>query len=153
MYKGAASAADLGTRVAVSDNISTTLKQSRVRFSAVAGETYHIAVAGRSASQECGIQLNLVRPPANNNFAQARVVNVSTNSELGVSGTNVGATKQTGEPDLNGDAANTTTVWFRFKAPASGLISIDTLGSPTLADTVLAVYGRGDQRPDAGRGQ
>jgi serine protease len=140
VYKGAASAADLGTRVAVSDNMSATVKQSRVAFSAVAGETYHIAVAGRSASQECAIQLNLKRPPANDHFAQAREVNVSMNAETGYSGTNIGATKQSGEPNLNGDAANTTTVWFRFEAPASGLITIDTLGSPTLADTVLAVY-------------
>ncbi|MBY6243812.1 S8 family serine peptidase [Methylosinus sp. Sm6] len=140
VFRGATSVTSRGVQVAVNDNISSTVKQSRVSFNARAGETYHIVVAGKTSSEECSIQLNVTRPPANDNFAKASVVTLSASSEVGVAGGNFGATKETDEPNLNGDAANTSTVWFRFTAPATGLITLDTEGSPTLDDTVLGVY-------------
>jgi hypothetical protein len=139
VFKGASSAASRGTTIAASDNISATVKQSRVSFTAAAGVTYHIVVAGRTVTEECSITLNVTRPPTNDNFAQARVVSLPLATAVGVSGSNVGATKQAGEPNLNGDAANTTTVWFRFTAPETGLLTIDTIGSE-MVDTVLAAY-------------
>jgi hypothetical protein len=140
VYRGATSVTRYGALVASNDNVAALTKQSRVAFDAVAGQTYHIVVAGKTAADECSLQLNLSRPPSNDEFDRARIVNVPTTSEVGVAGSNVGATKQRYEPNLNGDAANKTTVWFRFTAPTSGLITLDTQGSPTLTDTVLAVY-------------
>ncbi|MBY6243811.1 S8 family serine peptidase [Methylosinus sp. Sm6] len=140
VYRGATSVTSRGTVVATNDNISSTVKQSRVTFNALAGQTYHIVVAGKRATEECSITLNVSRPPLNNNFAQATVVKLPVATEVGVAGSNDGATKETGEPSLNGDAANTSTVWFRFTAPETGVLYLDTSGSPTLTDTVLAVY-------------
>jgi murein DD-endopeptidase MepM/ murein hydrolase activator NlpD len=64
-----------------------------------------------------------------------------------------GATIETGEPAMC--ASWGATVWFRFTAPASGMITIDTFGSNY--DTVLAVYPLGSNtwiacNDDAGTG-
>lgn len=139
VYRGATAVTSLGTLVAQNDNASATERTSSVTFTAVAGQTYHIVVAGKTVAEECSIALNLLRPPANDNFAQARAVTVLATQELGVGGSNVGATKEVGEPNHNGNPANTSTVWFRFRAPVSGPITLDTEGSG-LSDTVLAVY-------------
>jgi subtilisin family serine protease len=139
VYEGATSASSLGTRIAQSDNVSATDKTSSVTYSALAGRTYHIVVAGKTTADECTVSLNISRPPANDKFTRAREVTVSATQEAGVGGSNVGATKEVGEPDHNGGADHRSTVWFRFTAPVSGPITIDTEGSP-LADTVLAVY-------------
>lgn len=139
VFRGAVSAASRGTTVASNDDISASVRQSRVTFNAVAGTTYHIVVAGRTAAEECSITLNVKRPPTNDNFAAARSLFVPIGGAVGVSGNNIGATKQTGEPNLNGDAANSSTVWFRFTAQETGIVTIDTIGSE-IADTVLAAY-------------
>jgi serine protease len=139
VYRGATAVTSLGARVALSDNISSSVKQSKVSFSAVANTTYHIVVAGRTAAEECSISLNFTRPPLNDNFAQARVVNLPLATETGAQGSNARSTRQAGEPTLGGDPANNTTVWFRFTAPETNILTIDTLGSE-IVDTVLAVY-------------
>ena len=59
VYTGA-SVGTLGVPVAQNNNISATNKASRVTFTAVAGTTYRIAVAGRGAKPECTVQLNVV---------------------------------------------------------------------------------------------
>src|SRR5581483_8524117 len=54
-----------------------------------------------------------------------------------VSLTNIGATKQPGEPDHAGNPGGKS-VWFRWTAPASGTATITTGGSNF--DTLLAAY-------------
>lgn len=142
VYQGATSAARLGPAVAVNDDFDPSSAASRVSFRAVAGQTYHIAVAGKAGEQGCAVSLNLTRPPSNDDFARAIAVAVGARSEVGVSGGNIGATRERNEPNHNGTAANTTSVWYKFTAPVSGPITLDTEGS-ALADTVLAVY-KGD---------
>lgn len=74
--------------------------------------------------------------PANDSFANAITM---TGSSVQVTGTNVAATKQAGEP--NHAAANAPSghsTWWKWTAPGSGSTTIDTLGSNF--DTVLAVY-------------
>lgn len=138
VYTGATSVTSRGTRVALSDNITPTLVQSSVSFSAVAGTTYHIVVLGKTAADECNIQLNVTRPPLNDNFARATVVTVPVVTEVNVSGSNARSTLETGEPAPNGNSASKTTVWFRFKALETKVITLDTFGSNF--DTVLSVY-------------
>jgi subtilisin family serine protease len=141
VYRGATSVAGLaGKLIASNDNVSATEKASRATFNATAGQTYHIVVAGKTSSEQCFVALNLTRPPANDDFLGAQAVTVSATTEFGLAGSNVLATKQTGEPDHNGNSGATTSVWYKFVAPVSGPITIDTEGSPTLTDTVLAIY-------------
>lgn len=73
-------------------------------------------------------------PPVNNNFASATVIS-------GLSGTlttsNVDATKESGEPNHAGNSGGTS-IWFRWTAPSSVTMSVDTYGSDV--DTLLGVY-------------
>lgn len=73
-------------------------------------------------------------PPANDNFAAATTLTGSTTS---ATGTNVNATKETGEPNHGGDAGGKS-VWWNWTAPSSGNVVIDTNGSSY--DTTLGVY-------------
>ncbi len=79
--------------------------------------------------------LTVLTPPANDNFSDAASVSGLTGT---INGTNVNATGETGEPihwNLSGTASS---VWYRWTAPATGLASLDTVGSSL--DTILAVY-------------
>ena len=76
----------------------------------------------------------LAAPPANDNFADATVL---TGLPASAGGTNTEATIQTSEPDETGGEGGTS-VWWRWTAPASGWVEINTTGSDF--DTVLAVY-------------
>ncbi len=73
-------------------------------------------------------------PPPNDNFASAITLTGSTTS---ANGTNVNATKETGEPNHGGDAGGKS-VWWNWMAPSSGTVVIDTNGSSF--DTTLGVY-------------
>jgi len=71
-------------------------------------------------------------PPANDNFANADVP-----SAFPVTGTNVDATKEAGEPNHAGDAGGHS-VWYRVTAASSGVLSVSTCGSDF--DTLLGIY-------------
>lgn len=74
-------------------------------------------------------------PPANDNFANATVIgNISGN----VTGTNVQATKETGEPNHAGNAGGHS-VWYKWTAPALNYSATFTLKNSNF-DTLLAVY-------------
>jgi hypothetical protein len=72
--------------------------------------------------------------PANDNFANAQVISGNSGT---VTGSNVGATKETGEPNHAGNAGGAS-VWYRWTPSTSGSATIDTIGSNF--DTLLAVY-------------
>jgi hypothetical protein len=75
-------------------------------------------------------------PPANDNFSAAQVLNGCSGS---VSGTNVGATRQAGEPIHSPDGVSSSrSVWYQWTAPSSGSTTVTTKGSGF--DTVLGVY-------------
>ena len=73
-------------------------------------------------------------PPPNDNFVNAQVV---TGMVFMVSGNNVGATKEPGEPNHAGNSGGAS-VWYRWTAPSSGNFTLDTIGSDF--QTLLAVY-------------
>ncbi|MCC6414443.1 MAG: immunoglobulin domain-containing protein, partial [Opitutaceae bacterium] len=79
--------------------------------------------------------LTLASPPANDNFADAELM---TGASTTANGTTVGATGETGEPIHYNSNGTASSIWYRWTAPASGNVTIDTLGSTI--DTVLAVY-------------
>jgi hypothetical protein len=76
-------------------------------------------------------------PPANDNFADAQRVGIGVE----YSGSLAEATAELGEPQHNGFSPRQS-VWFRYRAPRSGPLTIDTGGSE--ADTILAVYAGSD---------
>ena len=72
--------------------------------------------------------------PANDSFANAQLLTGASGS---VTGSNVGATAEAGEPDHAGTPA-TSSVWYRWTAPSTTLLHLDTSGSSFYA--ALAVY-------------
>ena len=70
----------------------------------------------------------------NDDFANRITI---TGSSATVIGTNVGATKQAGEPNHAGNTGGKS-VWYTWTAPTTGTATIDTLGSSF--DTLLAIY-------------
>ena len=73
-------------------------------------------------------------PPANDDFANTQVITGSSGS---VSGTNVNATKEPGEPNHGGDAGGKS-VWYRWQSPSTGTVTFTTAGSNF--DTTLGIY-------------
>ncbi len=121
------------TLVAVNDDIEIgrTL-QSCVRFTAQAGTTYYLALAGfEDASGTYALNLNA----GNDLFADALVL---TGASGTVTGQNYAASKEPGEPAHAGNQGGRS-VWFRWTAPTTGQASFDTGGLPP-GDTVLAAY-------------
>jgi hypothetical protein len=76
-------------------------------------------------------------PPANDNFANAQIISGCSGT---VTGTNVGATKEVGEPTNPDSAGSRRSVWYNWQAPSTGNVTVTTLGSDF--DTTLAVYTR-----------
>lgn len=75
-------------------------------------------------------------PPPNDNLANAQTI---TNCSGSVTGTNILATREAGEPSHD-PAGNpgAASVWYHWTAPATGSVTIDTIGSNY--DTMLGVY-------------
>lgn len=82
----------------------------------------------------CLRQLLLAQTPLNDAFPGPLTLGGSTNT---LTGSNVGATREWGEPSHAGIPA-TASLWWTWIAPESGTAIVDTLGSTF--DTVLAVY-------------
>ena len=123
------------TTVAQNDDVSRYDLTSAVTFTAVAGTTYYIDVDGyRGATGTVVLNLNEVQAPGNDNFANAAVI---TGTSAQWTGTNVGATLQSGEP-RNAGVPGGASVWVAWTASASGTVTLDTHGSNF--DTTLGVY-------------
>ncbi len=73
-------------------------------------------------------------PVPNDRFSNAQVIGGSSGS---VTGSNVGANKEGGEPD-HADNPGGSSIWYRWTAPATGQYGLNTVGSSF--DTLLAVY-------------
>jgi len=72
--------------------------------------------------------------PANDMFANRYII---TGTNIVVTGSNVGATKELGEPDHDGDSGGAS-IWWSWRAPMNGVATVSTEGSSF--DTVLGVY-------------
>jgi len=108
-------------------------------FPAVAGTTYRVAVDGWSTSAtydegSISLSLSLVDPPPNDNFADATVLAGSSDD---VTGSSLNGSRESYEPYHAGWTPHRS-VWYRWRAPATGPVTIDTAGSAF--DTVLGVY-------------
>lgn len=124
------------TLVDGNNDISGSNPRSRVTFSVTAGTTYRIAVDGRNGDSGA-VVLNwneVTGPPVNDSFNNAIALAGSTGS---TTGTNINATKQSGEPNHAGNTGGSS-IWYRWTPAAGGQVTFNTLGSTF--DTLLAVY-------------
>ncbi len=101
-----------------------------VNFVAHQGTTYHIEVNGYSGSPPDGagpFALSVVQTPAplNDDFTNAIVLSGNSNT---VTGSNIGATSEPGEPEQSySDLGNS--IWWEWTAPADGMLTLSTAGS------------------------
>ncbi len=128
------------TEVASNDDFGG-LQTSRVEFMAHEGVTYRIAVDGYMGSDEVAtgdVRFRLAQseePPPNDSFNTPTLLN-GINAFRSYD-SNVGATKETSEPN-HGSNAGGASVWYSWTAPANSQVVLDTAGSDF--DTLLAVY-------------
>ena len=101
-------------------------------FLSIMGQLTHLS--GSDASGMAQRYGGVFQPPANDNFAARRAIFGATGT---LNGSNVGATKEPGEPDHAGETGGAS-VWYSWTAPASGSVTIDTRQSSF--DTLLHVY-------------
>lgn len=108
---------------------------SEAEFTATGGTTYWIAVDGKEGTAG-SFQLFLEGPAPNDDFGKAQPLGggLPVNWEFA---SNRFATKQVEEPDHAGNEGGAS-VWFKWTAPRSGTVSVDTCGSGF--DTLLGVY-------------
>lgn len=109
---------------------------SAVHFTPVSGTVYKIAVSGYNSGDTGTIDLDLKQGPipANDSFASATAV---TGPTVDVTGSNISASKETGEPNHAGNAGGAS-IWYSWSAPAAGEYTIETCGSSF--NTLLHVY-------------
>jgi alpha-tubulin suppressor-like RCC1 family protein len=120
-----------GTNVVGATNASITLNNVQ----AVNAGSYRAVVNNAVGSMTSKVAiLTVITPPPNDNFGQRIPI---PGLSVIVMGSNVGATKQSGEPNHAGNAGSSS-VWYSWGAPANGLVTIDTAGS--VFNTLLAVY-------------
>ena len=78
--------------------------------------------------------------PTNDDFSAAILL---TGTNVVVTGSNVNATKEPGEPDHAGNSGGKS-IWWDWQSPQSGYVTISTAGSTSIyggpLDTVLGVY-------------
>jgi hypothetical protein len=90
---------------------------TKVSFDAVKGKTYRISVDGYSgASGAFKLGLTQAEPPPNDDIANAEPLSGKT---AVAAGTNVGATREDGEPANSWYSLNGS-VWYRWTAPTTG---------------------------------
>ncbi|GAA5127857.1 hypothetical protein JIN84_08090 [Luteolibacter yonseiensis] len=107
----------------------------RESIAATAGTTYHISVVGKSGVQgafKLGIRAN--GPPANDNFAN-RIV-IPAGLPVSLSGSNLSATLETGEPYFMDNRAS---VWYQWTAPSTGNFRINTI-FPHNSEPVIRIF-------------
>jgi uncharacterized delta-60 repeat protein len=110
---------------------------SQVSMVVTNGQTLLISVNGfNGLAGFIQLNWNLAPLPANDSFANAVTLDTSTLWNT-VTGNNLGATAESGEPSHAGFPANHS-VWYKWTAPQDGEVQMDTMGSSM--DTVLAVY-------------
>ena len=119
-------------------------RQSEVSFAAQQGVVYHIAVDGYSGATGA-IVLNWEQAggggpgpgpgPGGSTFSSRPGISGASGR---VTGSNVGASKEFGEPNHAGNTGGASVNWWSWTAPATGTVTFDTQGSDF--DTLLAVY-------------
>ena len=97
-----------------------------IRFNAVMGTTYRIAVGSGPENDTEGnflLDIHVFTPPPNDNFTNAQ--QLSPALPISVSGSTIDAGAETGEPNHGEEFGALTSVWYRWTPSAGGPVSID----------------------------
>ncbi len=125
------------TNVACNDDTGGG-QQSAVSFTPVPGTTYFIEVASYGATSG-QLTLNVLPGVSNDDFAGA--IPISATPYANTQDT-TNATTAPDDPLLScgwqGSAQHSRSVWYRFTAPANGILHVDTANSSY--DTLLAIW-------------
>jgi hypothetical protein len=110
-------------------------------YTAAAGTVYKIAVSSDDDVGDEGdfvLDIHRPQPPANDAFADAQTIGPTL--PITVNGTTIDATEQdaAGEPTHKGFNDPLHSVWYRWTAPVSETVQIDTCGAAFLS--ALSVY-------------
>jgi len=135
LYTG--TAVDALTDVIGNDDISATVKQSRIsRFAVQPGEIYLLAVDGKNRARG-SIRLNftLEAGALYDKFLDAKPLSANTWSD---SRSNASYSAESGEPAHAGVGPASKSVWYQWTPQVSGSAIVTTRGSAL--DTRLAVY-------------
>lgn len=103
------------------------------------GTVYHFKV-GNPVLGSGGVttmNLNFSAAPANDDFAAAEVL---SGDNWDISEATTSATLESSEPDTGYTDSDRVSVWYRWTAPYTGDVQLDTAGSAFVEDSVLAVY-------------
>ncbi|HEX2853553.1 MAG TPA: PQQ-binding-like beta-propeller repeat protein [Opitutaceae bacterium] len=120
--------------VASNDNEAAGKITSKVSFNAVAGTSYQIAVDGKGGATGLAV-LNLLLQAGNDAFTSAQPL---TGRSFAVDGSNVTATRETGEPLILGRPGGRS-LWYNWVAPATRRYHVSAFATGT-ADTMLGIY-------------
>ena len=129
----------VGSLLELASNDDSVGLQSAVTIPVAAGVTYHCAVDGYS-SNEGQVVLNYAFMPGgggsqpNDNFASRTALIGNTTA----TGSNIGATGETGEISHAGVSVPLASVWWSWEAPDDGSVTVSTALSDF--DTTLAAY-------------
>ena len=136
-YEGTAVAA---LAALAGDDDSGSGLSSKIAFHVDAGDVVWVSVDGvrndNGTVEQGRVALNwqLTPAPSNDLFARGVAIGGASGS---VRGNNEGAWSENGEPSHDYNTPNSS-IWYRWRAPASGLATFNTEGSNF--DTILAVY-------------
>jgi len=125
------------TDVIGNDDISTTVKQSRIsRFAVQPGEIYMLAVDGKNRARgSIRLNFNLEAGALYDNFSDAKPVNANSWSD---SRSNATYSSESGEPSHAGVGPASKSVWYLWTPQVTGTATVTTSGSQL--DTRLGVY-------------
>ena len=102
--------------------VASTAGDCVFRFAATGGQNYKIAIDTGFDVGAFTFRLRQPAPPANDAFANAEAIGPSL--PITISRSNVDATIEPNEPVING--ADGRSVWFKWTAPASMSVRLDT---------------------------
>ncbi|MGA3171626.1 MAG: immunoglobulin domain-containing protein [Chthoniobacteraceae bacterium] len=93
-----------------------------------------ISVGNLLGAVNSATEFTVLSTPANDDFANSTPLAGAT---VHVTGANVGATREPGEPEIEGNPGGAS-VWWNWTPPVTGVYAVSTLGSNF--DTLLAVF-------------
>jgi hypothetical protein len=110
----------------------TTFPFCSLRFGAMAGTTYRIAVSGFGEEEEGEFELDIhpFSPPPNDEFASAQPIGPAL--PLSVAGSNIDASVEEDEPDHSpfDDGSPYVSVWYWWTPLTSLTVRVSTCGTP-----------------------
>lgn len=114
------------------DSIYSALLETPTNFSTLS-LTVLVTAPGKTSSTN-SVVYTLQQPPPNDAFANRTIIPPSLTT---VTGTNVKATREPGEPEHGGTQGGAS-VWWSWTAPSTGILTVSTIGSDF--DTLLSAY-------------